>query len=113
MALPKFKQKCNICKKNYVLMTRRSNYPVCYDCQKEQLSKKITDPEMKKIFDIPEDFYKESPFLRDIKINYLRWGKLSEAQVEAFKKVVNKIYNEKVDAGEMDEVKRDAKGKRV
>lgn len=106
MAYPQFKQKCSICKNNYVLMTRRSGFPVCYDCQKEQLSKEITDPDMKKLFGIPEDFYKESPFLRDIKLNYLKWGKLSEAQVEAFKKVVNKIYNDKVDSGEMEEIKK-------
>ena len=30
-------------------------------------------------------------FLRDIKINYLRFGKLSERQIEAFKKVVKKM----------------------
>lgn len=113
MAYAKFKQKCSLCKENFVLVTNRTGYPVCYDCQKEQLSKEIEDPIMKKLFDIPEVFYKESPFLRDIKINYIKWQKLSEAQVEAFKKVVNKIYNEKVDAGEMDEIKRDESGKRV
>lgn len=113
MAYAKFKQKCTVCKENYVLMTNRGGYAVCYDCQKEKMGKPIEDPEMKKLFDIPVSFYRESPFLRDIKINYLKWGKLSEAQVAAFKKVVNKIYNEKVDAGEMDEVKRDNKGNRV
>ena len=49
---------------------------------------------MKKLFDIPESFYKENSFLRDIKINYLRFGNLSEKQIEAFKKVVNDM-NEK------------------
>ena len=51
----------------------------------------IKDPEMKKMFDIPVDFYKENMFLRDIKINYLRFGKLSERQIEAFKKVVKQM----------------------
>ena len=37
------------------------------------------------------EFYKENAFLRDIKVNYLRYGKLTERQVEAFKKVVQKM----------------------
>jgi hypothetical protein len=47
----------------------------------------IKDPKMKKMFDIPEEFYKENSFLRDIKIKYLQWGELTEKQIEAFKKV--------------------------
>ena len=46
---------------------------------------------MKKMFNIPEEFYKENAFLRDIKINYLRFGKLSEKQIEFFKKAVKKM----------------------
>lgn len=46
---------------------------------------------MKKMFDIPEDFYKKNSFLRSIKINYLRYGKLTEKQIEAFKKAVDKM----------------------
>ena len=51
----------------------------------------IKDPKMKKMFDIPEEFYKKNMFLRSIKINYLRFGKLSEKQIEAFKKTVKKM----------------------
>jgi len=91
----KFKQKCARCKKNYVLTTYRTPFPVCYDCEKNQLVGEIKDPAMKRMFNIPEEFYKESMFLRSIKINYLRWGKLSEKQVEAFKKVVKKMKDEK------------------
>ena len=55
----------------------------------------IKDPKMKKMFDIPEEFYKENSFLRDIKIKYLQWGELTEKQIEAFKKTVEKMKKEK------------------
>jgi len=51
----------------------------------------IKDAAMKKLLNIPEEFYKENSFLRSIKINCLRFGKLSEKQVEAFKKTVKKM----------------------
>ncbi|MBW3017248.1 hypothetical protein KY316_02655 [Candidatus Woesearchaeota archaeon] len=86
-----YKQKCAKCKKNFVLMTSGNQFPICYDCQKEELSQPIKDPEMKKLFDIPEDFYRQSTFLRNIKSTYLRFGKLTEKQIEAFKKTVQKM----------------------
>ncbi len=85
---PRYKQLCFRCKKNYVLVTSRQRFAMCYDCQKNELNGKITDKKMKKFFNIPGELYKESAFLRDIKVNYLRYGRLSERQVEAFKKVV-------------------------
>ena len=60
----------------------------------------IKDSEMKKMFDIPIEFYRENMFLRDIKINYLRFGKLSERQVEAFKKVVKQMKKKATEASE-------------
>lgn len=87
----RFQQKCNKCKKNYVTVTNRQRYAVCYDCQKKEMEGEIKDPKMKKLFDIPEEFYKKNMFLRSIKINYLRFGKLSEKQIEAFKKTVKKM----------------------
>lgn len=51
----------------------------------------IKDPEIKKLFDIPEEYYKQSQFLRNIKVSYLRYGNLTEKQIEAFKKVVKDI----------------------
>lgn len=86
-----FKQKCSRCRKNYVVTTSRQRYVQCYDCEKSALDGEITDPEMKKLFDIPEEFYMENAFLRDIKINYLRYGKLSDKQVAAFVKTVKKM----------------------
>lgn len=87
----KYKQRCFKCKKNFVLVTYRDKFPVCYECHKEELSKKITNPKMKKFFDIPEEFYKENSFLRNIKIAYLRYKELSEKQIAAFKKTVKKM----------------------
>jgi len=51
----------------------------------------ITDPEMKKMFNIPEEFYKDNSFLRSIKINYLKYGSLTDKQKEAFKNAVEKL----------------------
>lgn len=94
MARPMFKKKCNKCWKNYVLTNNRNDYLICYDCQKDQLEGEIVDPKMKELFDIPEDLYKQSMFLRDIKIKYLKWGNLTEKQIESFQKTVEKIINE-------------------
>ena len=49
----------------------------------------IKDPKMKKMFDIPEEFYRESLFLRNIKICYILYKKLSEKQIEYFIKKEN------------------------
>ncbi len=89
-----FKQKCSRCKKNYVVATRRSRWVECYDCERPKLMQKVEDPEMAKMFDIPEEFYKENSFLRSIKINYHRFGSLTERQLEAFKKTVEDMKAE-------------------
>lgn len=86
-----YKQLCAKCKKNYVVVNWKVHYPICYDCQKSELQGEIKDPKMKKLFDIPEDLYKESNFLRSIKKNYLSYGNLTEKQVLAFKKTVEKM----------------------
>ena len=87
----KYKQKCAKCKKNYVTITWKQRYPICYDCQKDELKGEIKNLKMKKLFKIPEDYYKENSFLRSIKINYLKFGKLTEKQIETFKLVVKRI----------------------
>ena len=86
-----FKQKCVSCKENYVIITYKQRYPVCYDCQKKELEGEIKDKKMKKLFNIPEELYKQNAFLRDIKISYLKYKDLSEKQIEAFKNVVEKL----------------------
>jgi len=88
-----YKQRCVKCKKNMVVIKSRKQFPICYDCQKPEMEGAIKDPKMKKLFDIPEQFYRDEPFLRSIKINYIRYGELTEKQVEAFKKVVGELKN--------------------
>lgn len=90
----RYKQLCMRCKKNYVSVTSRQRYVMCYDCQMKDINSKIKDPKMKKLFDIPEEFYKKNGFLADIKMNYLRFGNLTEKQIEAFKKTVEKLKKE-------------------
>ena len=71
------------------------------ECQKKEMEGEIKDPKMKKMFDIPDEFYKVNSFLRDIKINYMRYENLSERQIEAFKNTVKDMKkarsNEKKD----------------
>ena len=68
---------------------------MCYDCQKTELNGTISNTKMKKMFDIPEEFYVNNSFLRDIKVKYLRFGNLSDKQIEAFKKTVANLLKEK------------------
>ena len=96
MMAVQFKQRCARCKKNFVLTTSRNSYVSCYDCQKDSLKGKIDVPYYKKLFDIPEEYYKESAFLRNIKANYLKYHNLTESQTTAFKKVVDKMKAEKI-----------------
>jgi hypothetical protein len=86
-----FKQKCIRCKKNYQLASRKDRYVICFECQKNEFNEPIEDNEMKKLFDIPLQFYIDNMFLRDIKIKYIKFKNLSEKQIEAFKKTVNKM----------------------
>ena len=86
-----FKHKCFKCKKNYVIVTSSQNYVTCYDCQKSSLMGEIKDPVFKKLFNIPEDYYKNNMFLRNIKANYLRYNNLTENQIAAFKKTVKSL----------------------
>ena len=39
----RYKQKCWKCKKNYVLITGKQRYAVCYYCQKDQLKGEISN----------------------------------------------------------------------
>lgn len=88
-----FKLKCIRCKKNYQLATRRDNYVICYECHKNDLNQPIKDKKMQQLFDIPEQFYIDNMFLRDIKMKYIKFGELSDKQIEAFKTTVEKMKN--------------------
>ena len=87
----KYKKKCIRCQKNYVTATWKDKYVVCYECQKKEMQGEIKDSKMKKLLNVPEEYYKENPFLRNIKINYLKYGSLTDKQIEAFKKAVKRI----------------------
>jgi len=86
-----FKMRCVRCKKNYVLATLKTRFPSCSDCQAKELEGEITDPEMKKFFNIPQEYYKNNTFIADIKIKYLKWGNLTDRQKDAFKKAVEEM----------------------
>lgn len=85
----KYKKLCDRCKKNYVVVGWRQKSSVCYECNKRELSVEIIDPKMKKLFSIPEEFYVKNTFLRNVKLSYIRYGKLSDRQIEAFNKTVS------------------------
>jgi len=95
------KKKCNRCRKNYVKCSRRQGYILCYDCQKPQLDQPIEDPKMKKLFDIKEQFYKENSFLCELKSKYIRFGSLSEKQIEVFIKIVKELEEESSNSKEL------------
>ena len=89
-----FKTKCSRCKKNWVTVSRRDRYCLCFECQRPELEKEIKDPEMKKFFDIPQEFYQRNMFLRNIKSSYLKFGSLTQPQKDAFMKTVEKFREE-------------------
>ncbi|MBT4605105.1 hypothetical protein HOC01_05685 [archaeon] len=86
-----FKQKCSRCKKNFVIATRRSRWVECWDCEKAIVLKKVDDPKLGPMFDIPTEYYEQNSFLRSIKKNYHRFENLTDKQVEAFKKTVQEM----------------------
>jgi len=86
-----YKILCYRCKKAYVPASWKDKFVTCYDCSKNESSAEIKDPKMKKMFDIPEEYYKENAFLRNIKLNYIRYNSLTDRQIEAFKETVKKL----------------------
>ena len=87
----RFKQRCWRCRKNYVVVNYRQKFAVCYDCQKGEMEGEVKNKKFKKMSDIPEEFYKENSFLRDIKIRYIKFNELSVKQIAAFKKTVKQM----------------------
>lgn len=103
--MAQFKQKCFRCKINYVATSSRGNrFPVCFDCEKNELTGELTNPILKELLNIPEEFYKESGFLRSIKINAIKYNQLSERQIEAFKSVVDKMKSKAAEPKEKKEL---------
>ncbi len=94
---PRYKQICAICRKNHVLISARGQFPICTACSMREISKPIEDEKFRKMFDIDQKLYEQSSFLRSIKSNYLRFGSLSEKQVETFKRVAAELTNSSID----------------
>jgi len=90
-----YKERCKLCKNEWALVNYRVRFPVCLKCQMKQLNQEVTDPEFKKMFDIDKDLYEQNSFLRDIKIKYIRFGQLSEKQIETFKRVAKEMKEAK------------------
>ena len=67
----------------------------------KEIDKPIEDPAFKKLFDIDKSLYERSSFLRNVKSSYLRFGKLSDKQIETFREVVENFKNQSLE----DEVK--------
>lgn len=88
---PRYKQLCAICRKSHVLISSGNQFPICTACSMRQIDKPIEDAAFKKLFDIDQKLYESSSFLRSIKSNYLRFGSLSEKQIEVFKKVAAEL----------------------
>lgn len=61
----------------------------------KEIEEPIEDEEMRAFFDIPRTFYEQTPFLRSIKKNYLRYEALTEKQREIFLKVVEELKSGK------------------
>ncbi len=105
---PKYKQVCAICRKNHVLITSRNQFPICTECSMREINKPIEDEKFRKLFDIEQRLYEQSSFLRSIKSNYLKFGSLSEKQIETFKRVAEEMEVQKPD-GEEESLQRASK----
>ena len=90
MAYPKFKQKCKICKKEWVVVNRRE-FPICIPCHIRQIFSEEVKEKAYKFLDLPKSTYEKSRFLRSIRQNYLIYGSLTKKQIDAFKKTVKDV----------------------
>ncbi len=95
--MAKYKQRCVLCRKNMVLISNYFQKPFCAQCQMRDFDKPIEDPKFRKMFDIDNRFYVENSFLRDIKSKYIRFGSLTDRQIEAFKRVAKDVSNPKIE----------------
>ena len=90
--MAKYKQLCTLCRKNHVVIEQYKQKPICPECEMKNCDE-IKNKKYKKLFDVPKEVYSKSYFLRNVREYYTRFGKLSEKQVEAFKKTVEKLKN--------------------
>ena len=90
MAKAKFKQKCALCKTEWVIMFSHRQFPICVKCHMKKISEKVEDKKFD-FLNIPNSLYEQSSFLRNIKESYQRFKNLTDKQIEAFKKTVEDI----------------------
>ena len=91
MARVRYKQKCAMCKQDWVEMFSGRQFPICVKCHMKRINQEIKSPKYKKLLDIPNKLYEKSAFLRNIKETYLRFDSLTPKQIEAFKKTVKDL----------------------
>ena len=90
MAKALYKAKCTRCRKNMALVYSRRARPVCDECIGKELAEEITDKKWKKFFDIPKELYYQYDILRSIRSYFVKFGKITDRQKEAFVDVVKK-----------------------
>ncbi len=94
MPRPKFKQKCGICKREWVVLTARE-FPICDECHVKQIfSEEITDKDYD-FLNLDRSIYRQSRFLRSIRQSYLMFKTLSAKQISAFKKTLAELQTKK------------------
>ena len=91
--MARYKQLCTLCRKNHVVIERYKQRPICAECEMKDW-KEIKSGKYKKILDTPKEIYVKNYFLRNVRGYYETFGKLSEKQVDAFKKAVEKLKND-------------------
>ena len=87
----KYKQRCGRCKKNYTLSLRSQAFIMCAECHAPFLAKEIEDPSMKEFFDIGAEYYDKDAYLRTVKMNYLKYGNITDYQRKQFLRVIEII----------------------
>lgn len=90
--MARYKQLCMLCRKNHAIIESRKQRAICSECEMKDW-KEIKSGKYKKILEIPKEIYMKSYFLRNVRSYYERFGKLSEKQVEAFKKTADELRN--------------------
>ena len=86
----KFKQKCKICKKEWVIVNRRE-YPICVDCHLKQIFSEEVEDKKFDFLNQTKEIYAKSRFLRNIRQAYLMYKNLTEKQISAFKDTLEKV----------------------
>ena len=90
--MARYKQLCILCRKNRVVIEQYKQKPICPECEMKSW-KEIKNKKYKNLFDVPKEVYAKSYFLRNVREYYTRFEKLSEKQIEAFKKTAEKLKN--------------------